>query len=72
MSDWEVVNERAGSEITERMSVTGGWIYRTQIIPYAESSPVAVAMTFVPDASAMALALNNVTRRAPIFVKVMT
>lgn len=62
MTDWEMVTRRIDDgEITERLEVPGGWLYRTIIRPrvphhYSESSSpfvedptdVSVAMAFVP------------------------
>jgi hypothetical protein len=47
--DWEKVTERSGlmgPEITERLEVPGGWIYRSY---QPGTNPAAIAMCFVPD-----------------------
>ena len=43
---WEVVNARNGDE-TERLPITGGWLYRTVLQGNSETGPPSVAMTFV-------------------------
>lgn len=45
---WETIHGNRG-EVTERLPVPGGWIYRTQLIPYSEDLPATVALVFVPD-----------------------
>ena len=48
MENWKRVS-RGHDELTERMLVPGGWIYRTIIPAATEAGSPGVAMVFVPD-----------------------
>ena len=52
---WEMLYEDASKQdITDRMKVSHGWLYRTRVTAGATTSAsgqVAVAMTFVPEIS---------------------
>lgn len=45
---WQEVSWNKGKELTERLPVLNGWIYRT--IAYGFQGQATVAMTFVPEA----------------------
>jgi hypothetical protein len=44
---WELVY-RQDNDITDRLRIPGGWLYRTCISPYYDSQSASVAMVFVP------------------------
>ena len=49
---WELVTEKPGCDITDRLRVDTGYLYRVQLFAGAttkQAGQVAVAMTFVPD-----------------------
>jgi hypothetical protein len=49
---WELVNEVPAQDVTDRMRVNGGYIYRNRVQAGATtraSGQVAVALVFVPD-----------------------
>jgi hypothetical protein len=43
LRDWELVQEDEGESKTERLKVSGGWLYRTTL------AAGAVALVYVPD-----------------------
>jgi hypothetical protein len=47
MAEWQSIVDREGDH-TERLEVPGGWLYRTMIVPYAESAAPSIALAFVP------------------------
>jgi len=52
-TQWELIHEDASKQdVTDRLRVSHGWIYRTRIMAGAStgaSGQVAVAMAFVPE-----------------------
>ena len=50
IAPWLTVDERA-LEVTDRLMVPGGWLYRTRMWGYEETGVPSVAMVFVPDTS---------------------
>lgn len=56
MANWEVIHRtpenNPGHTITDKMEVSGGWLYRTRVWGHGAAGkglPPALSMAFVPD-----------------------